>query len=273
MSETEIKMLALDLDGTLTNSKKEITPTVRQAIKCAIEKGVHIVLASGRPVPGMINVADTLELDKKGGYVLSNNGSKIVEWKTKTVIFEATVPRQAVVSACNAACKYGVDALVYDEEGLFSENPQARYVEKERFNNSATATKVKNLLEAVVWDPNKMMVVGDPEKLKPALEFLEKELRGIANVFLSEPYFIEITPLGIKKDSALTMLSQKLGIRLSEVMACGDGLNDIPMLEVAGTAVAMENAYAETKKHADWIAPSNEADGVAAAIEKFILEV
>lgn len=271
MGNSIVKMLALDLDGTLTNAEKQITPAVRKSITQVVSKGVYVVLASGRPIPGMAHVADDLELHKTGGYVLSNNGSKIVEWKTKAVVFESTIPHQAVVAACRAAHEYGVDALVYDEYGLFSENPDARYVEKERFNNSAHATKVRDLLKTITWEPNKMMVVGEPEELKPVLMYLENELAGVANVFLSEPYFIEITPLGIKKDAAILLLAKKLNIELANVMACGDGLNDIPMLQVAGIAVAMENAYDETKQHADWIAPSNEDDGVAAAVEKFIL--
>lgn len=272
MADLRYSVLALDLDGTLTNAKKEITPAVKRAIQKAVNKGVAIVLASGRPIPGMAHVADELELDKIGGYVLSNNGSKIVEWKSKKVIFEKTLPRQAVEESCFTAHKFGVTALVYDEKELYSEDPLARYVEKERYNNSAIANKVENLESTITWAPNKMMVVGEPEKLTPALDFLQQRLDGIASVFLSEPYFIEIAPEGIKKDAALGVLVQTLGTSLDQLMACGDGYNDIPMLECAGFAVAMDNAYPETKEHADWIAPSNEEDGVAVAIKKFILD-
>ena len=145
-------------------------------------------------------------------------------------------------------------------------------MEKERYNNSAKATKVDDLARTVTWDPNKVMVVGEPEGLAKTLESLQDRLEDVADVFLSEPYFIEVTPPGIRKDAALGILAERLGISLSEVMACGDGLNDIPMLRCSGLAVAMDNAYPETKRHADWIAPSNEEDGVAAAINRFVLE-
>lgn len=267
-----IKALALDLDGTLTNAKKEVTPAVKSAVAGAAEAGVAVVLASGRPLVGMAHVADELGLDVLGGYALSNNGSKIVEWSSKEVVFEATLPRAAVELSCEAAREFGATALAYDEEGLYSEDPAATYVEKERYNNSATATRVEDLAAAVTWDPNKVMVVGEPAALKQALSWLEERLSGVADVFLSEPYFIEVTPPGIRKDAALGILARHLGIALDELMACGDGLNDIPMLECAGLAVAMENAYPETKARADWIAPSNEEDGVAAAIAKYILK-
>lgn len=270
--EKDVKAVALDLDGTLTNSRKEITPAVKRAIERAAESGVAIILASGRPVVGMAHVADELGLDRIGGFVLSNNGSKIVDWKTKETVFEATVSRKVVEASCAAARTGGVCALAYDDTGLYSEDPTAVYVEKERFNNSATATKVDDLAAAVTWAPNKVMVVGEPGLLAKTLESLEAELEGIADVFLSEPYFIEVTPLGIRKDTALARLTEHLGIGLDEVMACGDGLNDIPMLECCGIAVAMENAYPETKGRADWIAPSNDEDGVAVAIGQFVLK-
>lgn len=272
MGAGSVRALALDLDGTLTNARKEITPRVRDAVSRAARAGVSIILASGRPVVGMAHVADDLGLQEIGGYVLSNNGSKIIEWRTKDVVCNMTLPREAVEACCDAAHRFGATALAYDERGLYSEDPSATYVEKERFNNSAKVTKVDDLASTIIWDPNKMMVVGEPEGLKPALEWLQERLRGTASVFLSEPYFIEIAPEGIRKDAALRLLADHLGITFAELMACGDGLNDIPMLECAGIAVAMENAYPETKGHADWIAPSNEEDGVAAAIERFILK-
>lgn len=268
----KVKAVALDLDGTLTNARKEITPRVRDAVRRAAEAGTSIILASGRPVVGMAHVADSLELGNIGGYVLSNNGSKIIEWRSKDVVLDRVLPREAVLACCEAAHRFGATALCYDEKGLYSEDPSATYVEKERYNNSAMATKVDDLAEAVSWDPNKMMVVGEPDALQPALEWLQSRLQGTASVFLSEPYFIEIAPSGIRKDAALEILMAQLGTSLDELMAVGDGFNDIPMLECAGMAVAMGNAYPEVKKHADWIAPSNEEDGAAVAIERFVLE-
>ena len=93
------RALALDLDGTLTNSRKEVTPRVRDAVRRTALAGVHVILASGRPVVGMAHVADGLGLDEVGGYVLANNGSKIIEWRSKETVFEATLPRKAVEEA------------------------------------------------------------------------------------------------------------------------------------------------------------------------------
>lgn len=267
-----IRAVALDLDGTLTNSAKEVTPRVREAVRRAARAGVAVVLASGRPVVGMAHVADALGLGELGGYVLSNNGSRIVSWADGEVLLDRTLPRAAVTACCEAARAFGVDALAYDEEGLYAEDTAARYVERERFNNSARATEVADLASAITWSPNKMMVVGDPDRLAPVVGCLRERLAGVASVFLSEPYFIEVAPLGVGKDSSLETLMGLLGLGLQELMAVGDGLNDIPMLERAGLAVAMGNAYPQVKGLADWVAPSNEEDGAAVAIERFILE-
>lgn len=271
MAAGSVKAVALDLDGTLTNARKEVTPRVLDAVRRAALAGVSIVLASGRPLVGMAHVADALGLNRIGGYVLSNNGSKIVEWRSKDVVLDRVLPREAVLACCEAAHRFGATALCYDEKGLYSEDPSATYVEKERFNNSAIATRVDDLAETVRWDPNKMMVVGEPDILRPTLEWLQSRLKGMASVFLSEPYFIEIAPPGIRKDAALGILMGHLGMSLDDLMAVGDGFNDIPMLDCAGLAVAMDNAYPEVKEHADWVAPSNEEDGVAVAIDRFVL--
>lgn len=271
-SRLRYDVLALDLDGTLTTSDKRLTDRTKEALGAAAEAGARIVLASGRPVVGMTHVADELGLAGMGGYVLSSNGSRIVDWGTGEAVRDVTVPREAIDAACRVSREYGVDALLYDERRMYSEHPEARYVEKERFNNSATAVRVDDLATYVDWLPNKVMVVGEPEPLTLALDALSRRLEGLCSVFLSEPYFIEITPLGVRKDAALSFLLGRLGADPSRLMACGDGLNDIPMLEIAGFAVAMGNAYDQVKEIADWIAPSNDDDGVAVAVERFVLK-
>jgi Cof subfamily protein (haloacid dehalogenase superfamily) len=91
------------------------------------------------------------------------------------------------------------------------------------------------------------------------------------NAFFSEPYFLEITPNGIEKASALAVLLEEIGVERERLIACGDGYNDIPMLQFAGLSVAMENAYDEVKEFADIITDTNDSDGVAKVIEKYIL--
>lgn len=271
MSESPYRILAVDLDGTLTTSDKTISPRTRQAVWDAIDAGTHIVLASGRPLVGVAPVADDLELDRRGGFVMCCNGGRIIDWKTKTVWENLVLPRSAVDISCTLARETGLSAICYDEEQAYSENPDDPYVEQERFNNSSVMNRVDDLAASVVWEPNKLMVVGAPDKVEPAQHRLERLLDGCATVIRSEPYFIEVVPKGVGKDIGLMKLGGLLNVPRSGTLAVGDGFNDIAMLDYAGLAVAVDNAYDEVKKHADWIAPSNDEDGVAAVIRRYLL--
>lgn len=266
------RMLALDLDGTLTTSDKKVTPRTRTAVHAAIDAGVYVVLASGRPLVGVAPVASTLQLDQHGGYLACNNGSYIIDWKSKRVLVNRTISRNAVELSCQVAHEYGVAAICYDEQRAYSEKPADPYVEQERFNNSSTMVKVDDLAAFVDWAPNKIMVVGEPSQLEGAYDRLRQLLQGEATVIHSEPYFVEVVPAGVGKDAALAKLGALLGVDRSQTIAVGDGYNDLSMLDYAGLAVAMDNAYDGVKPHADWVAPSNDDDGVAAVIERYILQ-
>ncbi len=259
------------MDGTLTNAKKEITPRTRQAIRRAIEAGVQIVLASGRPVLGIQPLADALELPRLGGYILAYNGGHIIDCKTGQSVYARMIPASFYTEICDFARSLGVSALTYDDTGVVTEQPNAKYVHKEAYNNKIPIKGVDNLGAHVTWPVPKFMVVGEPEALAPAFAAMERHFTGRLSVFLSEPYFMEITPLGVKKDSALQELLAHLGLQRENLMAIGDGLNDIPMLRCAGLAIAMENAYPETKAVADAITASNEEDGVAVAVERYLV--
>lgn len=268
----DIKLLALDLDGTLTNSEKHVSQINREYIRRAQEKGIKVILASGRPVIGIKGVADELDLWGIGGYILAYNGGHIIDCKTGANLVKRTIPMEYVHDICDVIHRFPVYPLSYNVTGVICENDTDRYVLMEGYNNSIPIIKVDNL-EAQITEPVvKFMVVGAPEQLVHAHRYLSRKFEGKLNVFFSEPYFMEITPLGIEKASALARLSEILGTTAEQMMACGDGLNDIPMLQYAGLAIAMDNAYEETKKVADYIVASNEDDGVAEAIQRFILE-
>ena len=267
----EYKAIALDLDGTLTNSKKEVSKRNKEAVMNAAKKGVKVILASGRPIPGVTKIAQILQLEKVGGYILSYNGGLIVDCKTGEVIRRETIPTEYYHTIVHSARKYGVTAMTYDSEGIITENPTDKYVELEAGINHIPIKKAYPLNEIAANDPVvKFLIVGEPKDLKPVYEDLNEKLKGAVNIFYSEPYFMEITPQGIEKASSLDLLLQSIGLEQKQLMACGDGFNDIPMLQYAGLSVAMENAQPETKEWADYIAPSNDDDGVAVAIEKFI---
>ena len=265
------KLLALDLDGTLTDNRKQVSLVNKEYIRKAQGKGVSIILASGRPLIGIKRIADELDLWNAGGYILAYNGGHIINCKSGKDLVKKTIPMKFVHEICEVIHQFTVYPLCYNEVGVICENDTDQYVQKEGYNNSIPIIKVDSLEKQISHPVVKFMVVGAPCELQKAYKYLKERLEGNLNLFFSEPYFMEITPSGIEKASALAALLDMLSVSREELIACGDGLNDIPMLEYAGLAAAMGNAYKETKKVADYIAASNDDNGVAEVIQKFIL--
>lgn len=267
----QYSLLALDLDGTLTNSQKEVTLRSRKAIDAALDLGVCVTLASGRPVLGIAPLALSLGLFGRHAYMLAYNGACLISCETNKVVWERTVGLDAIETVFAFAKAKGLASLCYDEKGVITESPDDRYVHKEAYNNGIPIRRVENLLLEVTRPQPKVMIVGEPTLLIPARKELQALLGDKADASFSEPCFMEITAKGVQKSASLDVLLSLLGKERSSLMVVGDGLNDIPMLAIAALAVAMENSSEEVKAHAHEVTASNDEDGVALAIEKHIL--
>ena len=265
------KALALDLDGTLTDNNKELPDKNREAILKAIDKGVSVILASGRPLFGITPISDALELEKRGGYILAYNGGQIIDCKTGKNLYKRELPRECMEDVCAFARENDVWALTYEDTTVVCENDTDPYVIKEAKCNYTIVKKVDNLKEYVDYPVSKFLVVGEHSKLLPVQKAILDKYEGRVDAFFSEDFFLEVVPSNVAKDESLKILLDKIGITTDEMIACGDGMNDIPMLKIAGLSVVMENGYDEVKKYADVIAPSNVNCGVAHIIEKYIL--
>ena len=222
------KLLVIDVDGTLLNDQKQITPHTKSALLKAQQMGVHVVLASGRPTGGILPLAQELELNNYGGYVISYNGAQIIEMQTGNLLFENL--------------------------------------------NNMNIRQVTNFPNAIDFKPCKCMLASDNEAELVGLEnHWKKKLAGVADVFRSEDYFLEVVPPTIDKGNTLALLMEMLKLTREEVIAIGDGIADVPMLQLAGLGIAMGNARDSVKVCAEATTLSNEQDGVAIAIEKAIL--
>ena len=265
------KMIVLDLDGTLTNNKKEITPRTKQALMQAQAAGVHVVLASGRPTYGIVPLAEELKLKDNSGYILAFNGGKIIDYTNNEVLFEQKLDEQLVPILFQEAKKAGMEILTYQGEGIAATNKDDEYVQHEAFINKMPVIQYDNFLNQLVYPINKCLIVGDPTPLHELELRLAKELEGKMDVYRSADFFLECVPLGIDKARSLDRLISSLGISRKEVIACGDGYNDLSMIRFAGLGVAMANAAKDIQSEADFVTLSNEEDGVAHVIEHFIL--
>ncbi|MBQ7536115.1 MAG: HAD family phosphatase [Stomatobaculum sp.] len=268
--DKEYKVIALDLDGTLTNSRKEVSPRNIEAIHKAAAKGVHVVLASGRPLPGVIPVAKEVGLFDVGGYMLAYNGSQVVDCRTGESLIHVTLPEEYYPEICRSYRDFGINLLTYDHIGVISENVE-KYSELESRVCKIPLQKVPNLLEAIEGPLGKFLATGEYDKLKVYQSYLQETFGDKINAFFSETFFLEIVPPGIEKAASLEKLLALLGCSREQLIACGDSMNDTTMVAYAGLGVAMENAQPSLKSRADYITDTNDNDGVAEVIEKFIL--
>ena len=265
------KMIVLDLDGTLTNNKKEITPKTKEALMQAQAKGVHIVLASGRPTYGIIPLAEELELKNHGGFILAYNGGKIIDCTNNRVLFEQKLDEKLVPMLYEGAKKAGLQILTYQGEGIAATQKDDKYVQIEAHINKIPVVQYDDFLRQLVYPINKCLIVGEPTKLHQLELSLLAQLKGQMELYRSADYFLECVPLGIDKAQSLNRLITTLGITKEEVIACGDGYNDLSMIRFTGLGVAMANAAKDIQSEADYVTLSNEEDGVAHVVEQFIL--
>ena len=264
------KMIVLDLDGTLTNNKKEITPRTKEVLTQYQEAGGKVVLASGRPTYGVMPLARELDLHRYGSYVLSFNGGVITECGTNQVLYEKTLPIDVPAKVYDLSRQYETSMLTYQDSYIITETPDDYYVQKEVFCTKMEPKKVEHLKSYVDFPVVKCMMMGKGIHLAEVEKKVKEYFGEALSIFRSEPYFLEIMPQGIDKAESLKRMLNQLGMSPDEMAAFGDGFNDKSMLMLAGLGVAMENGQAAVKAVADYVAPSNEEEGVAYVVEKLL---
>ncbi len=265
------KILVLDIDGTLTNSKKEITANTKQGIINIMERGHIVMLASGRPTPGMKRYADELELSKYGGYLLSFNGARIINCRTGEIVFQKLLNPNLIPMLHKFASEKDCGLVTYLGDTVILGTRTDEFLELEARINSMPIQKVDNFVDFVDFDVNKCLMTAPPERAA-ILEVELQELVGDqASVYRSEPFFIEIMPKGVDKASSLDRMLCTVGLKRENAICCGDGFNDMTMIEYAGVGVAMANAQEKVKEVADYITKSNDEDGIVTVIDNFIL--
>lgn len=265
------RVLVLDIDGTLTNSKKEITDATKRALRQAQERGVKVVLASGRPTPGIVPLADELELGRFGGFILSFNGAVVTNYQTKEVVFETTLPLSEIPSLYKSSQEYGVSIVTYKDDAIITENVDNEYVSIEARINKMPVVEVDDFVKTVTKPVTKCLMVGDGDYMAQVEKQVNELFGDRLNVYRSEPFFLEIMPRNVDKAYSLGKLLEHLGMTKEEMVACGDGFNDLSMIKYAGLGVAMGNAQPVVKESADYITLTNDEDGVASVVDEFIL--
>lgn len=267
------KMLVLDIDGTATNSRKQVTPETREAVIRLQQAEIPVAIASGRPSQGIAAVADTFQFQKYGGYILAFNGAKIINWKTKECVYSRTLTSSMARRLARDAREFQIGMITYEDSCLVSATPEDSYMEIESKINRLPIYVPESFDRYLEHPVPKCLFTGDPDLLEKVEPILADKYCHEAQIFRSEPFFLEATPKNIDKAYCLEKLLKILSLSREELICCGDGYNDISMIQFAGLGVAMANAQEKVKEVADYITASNDEDGVASVIRKFFPEI
>jgi len=265
-----IKLIALDLDGTLNNDQKQITPKTLSALLEAQRRGVRLALASARPSPGLFKERDILQMQQFGGILMSYNGGRITDAASNRVLFETAMDLRQAKAVLRQLEHLPVTPILDDGHRFFVTDTDGYKVSYECQNNHMTCQRVDNLADFLHFSPVKILMSVQPEQLKDVQEQISTSIPEELSVVQTAPFYLEVIPRCIHKGQGIRDICRILGIDPSEVIAFGDAENDIPMLREAGIGVAMDNAADTVKAAADCITLSNNEDGIAAALEKLL---
>jgi Cof subfamily protein (haloacid dehalogenase superfamily) len=266
------KLVAIDIDGTLMNDRKEITKEVNDAIQAAKAKGVRVVICTGRPIVGVQSIIEELKLNDEDDYVITFNGALVQNTFNKNVESQITLTYDNLKEIYELSQKLHSPLQFFDTENLYTPSREInRYtVHEAHINQIPIHYRPIDEVPVEMLIP-KVMFIDEPERLNQNIANIPESFWEKYTFVKSTPFFLEILDPRVSKGNAVKLLAEKLGIKQEEVICIGDGENDLSMIEYAGCGVAMANAESVVKEAAQFHTLSNNENGVAYAIEKLIL--
>jgi Cof subfamily protein (haloacid dehalogenase superfamily) len=266
------KLIAIDIDGTLMNDRKEITKEVNDAIQAAKAKGVKVVICTGRPIVGVQSIIEELKLNDEEDFVITFNGALVQNTYSKDVESQITLTYKNLKELHELSLKLHSPLHFFDTENLYTPNREiSQYTIHEAHINQIPLHYLP--IDEVPKDMliPKVMFIDEPERLNTIIANIPESFWDKYTFVKSTPFFLEILDPSVSKGNAVKQLAEKLSIKQEEVICIGDGENDLSMIEYAGCGVAMANAVSVVKEVAQFHTLSNNEHGVAYAIEKLVL--
>lgn len=283
------KLVAIDIDGTLLNTKGELTEKTKDVLKQASKQGIYIVLTSGRLTEKVKSFSEDIGANQ---YLIAENGASIVNLQTNKLEYSKYIPKEVVNRVLDVCEENNIYYMVYTNKELIVKNLKymAMFFYKQNYNPSARINTIiagRDYIEASEDYFTKLMICDEDRSIYNSIiaklnEIPEIEVNPVPHISMKKMQldgeekeisysYADIAAKGANKWNAIEKLIQKLGILPHEVIAIGDNINDICMIEKAGLGVAMANGSPHVKALAKEIAPSNDRDGVAYIVEKYIL--
>lgn len=275
---TDIKLIAIDLDGTLLDSNRELSEENYQAIQDAKAAGIQVVLCTGRPLRSMNYLLDEIGLKGENDLAITYNGGLIQKTKTGEVVHELTLDREDSLSVYEMATDFNLPVNFIDLDYIYE--PPYPKDRDSLYNKAVTNIPEDQALQFKAVDIeklpnpfkiNKIVLSRPSEELDEIIPMIPKQYHEYFNIYKSQSHILEVLPLNVDKGNAMRIVGEMLGLEKSQIMGIGDQENDFTLVEQAGLGVAMGNAIEKVKEVADYITKTNDENGVAYAIRKFAL--
>lgn len=272
----EKRMLFMDLDGTLLNDQKEITPGNRAALEAALQRGHGVIITTGRPLKSAMAQARKLGLDKPGCFLIAYNGAMIYDWAENRQLFARTLTIPTVLALFDYVNRQGFHLQTYDTWDVLVE-PRCddaivrEYCDLIRMDFKVIGDVHTDLKE----EPVKVLIIEKQDLA--GIQRLQRELGehfgDKVDTFFSNPTYMEVVPVGMNKGEAVRMLCEMMNVPIENAVAVGDAANDLSMIQMAGIGVAMANGTNEVKLVANYVTTcDNNNDGIAEVVERFFAE-
>ena len=276
-----IRLIAMDMDGTLLNSRKKISPRTRKALLRAEEAGIRLILASGRPTTGLMRFAEELEMNRYHGLLVSYNGSKVMDCQTGQVLFnqamtveegKAVLEHMKKFPRVRPMIDHGKYMYVNDvyDQMICLDGKDFNVLQYESRGNGYLLCEAEDLAAFADFPLNKILTTADPEYLQDHYREMMEPFEDRLNCTFTSRFYFEFTAQGIDKARALETVLAPMGYGRGDLMAFGDGHNDASMLAWAGHGVAMANGVPELKARAHEVTASLDEDGVGLVVERFL---
>lgn len=268
-----IKMIAMDMDGTLLHHDEEFSKETIEYLQLCQKAGYTLCFSSGRSTLSLEMLYQKAGLSSDNLYFIGFNGSRVSSADEKTLLLDAGLSLDLMRRLIAHVKPMGVSLVLSDQAGLYIQSDdeiQARYIRHYETSKKGRVHLCKRLEDAVSAPPSKLLITADEKYMDKIMPDIITPFKSEGHFSLSGPGYLEVIPAGINKGTSLKLLAEHLGISLKDVIAFGDNYNDIEMIQTAGIGVAMGNAVDELKKVADDVTVSHQDNGVIKYLEKHL---